>query len=312
MAKTVIMFPGQGAQYTGMGKTFYDSYACSKECFDIATDVTGIDMTKLIFEENDLLNKTEYTQIALYTTEVAILRALKENGIISDVNIGLSLGEYSAITASGGILYEDGCKIVRKRGIYMENEVPHGLGSMAAVIGMKPEELIKCINDGGFDKVTAANYNCPGQIVISGEKEQLLKCMEALKAAGARRVIELNVSGPFHSVMLKGAGDKLERELESIQLHEITTPYIANYNAEYIYDTKNIKELLAKQVYSSVRFEQSVRRLITDGVTEYIEAGPGKTLTGFVKKIAKDMGADNIHTFNIENVEDVEKIREGR
>lgn len=307
MAKTVLMFPGQGAQYTGMGKTFYDKYSSSRECYDIASRVTGIDMTRLIFEENDLLNKTEYTQIALYTTEVAILKALNEKNITSDVNIGLSLGEYSAITASGAIAYEDGCRIVRQRGIYMENEVPHGLGSMAAVIGMKAQELDKSLRDGGFDKVTVANYNCPGQIVISGEKKQLSECMEALKNAGARRVIELNVSGPFHSAMLQGAGDRLEKELSGIELHELKTPYIANYNAEYVKDISNIRELLKKQVYSSVRFEQSVRRLIEDGVTEFIEAGPGRTLTGFVKKIAKDMERDDIHTINIEKTEDMEK-----
>lgn len=307
MGKTVFMFPGQGSQYTGMGKDFYDKYACSRQMFEKASKVTGVDIEKLVFEENDLLDKTEYTQIALYTTQMAMYEVVKTK-VTADVNIGLSLGEYAAVTAGGAITFEDACRVVRQRGIFMEMEVPAGRGAMAAVIGLDKEAVDKCIKESGFDKITPANYNCPGQIVISGEKEQVEQCMEALKQAGARRVISLNVSGPFHSVMLKGAGDKLANVLDKISIANLTIPYIANYNAEYVTDSSQIKELLTKQVYSSVRFEQSIRRLINDGADTFIEIGPGKTLTGFVKKTARDMKMDNITLINIERIEDIEQL----
>ncbi len=307
MGKTVFLFPGQGAQYVGMGKTFYDNYPFCRSIFEQASYAVGLDIKKLIFEENDILNKTEYTQIALYTTEMAILEAVKMK-IKSDVNIGLSLGEYSAITASGAICFADGCKVVRQRGIFMENEVPTGLGTMVAVLGMSEAQIDKCLSSNEFDKVTVANYNCPGQIVISGEKMQVQSCMEVLKQKGAKRVIELNVSGPFHSVMLRGAGEKLRQVLKNIKMSELTTPYIANYNAEYIKDNTEIKDLLVKQVYSSVRFEQSIRRLLKDGADVFVEIGPSKTLTGFVKKTAKAMNIDNIKLINIENVDDMNKL----
>ncbi len=307
MGKTVFLFPGQGAQCVGMGKSFYDNYSACRSIFEQASYAVGLDIKKLIFEENDILNKTEYTQIALYTTEMAIWEAVKTK-VISDVNIGLSLGEYSAITVGGAISFEDGCKVVRQRGIFMENEVPAGLGTMAAVIGMSEVQIDKCLSNKEFDKVTVANYNCPNQIVISGEKTQMQSCMEVLKQKGAKRVIELNVSGPFHSVMLRGAGQKLAQVLKNIHLSQLTTPYIANYNAEYVKDSTEIKDLLVKQVYSSVRFEQSVRKLLEDGADLFIEIGPAKTLTGFVKKTARDMNIDNIKLINIENVEDMSKL----
>ena len=307
MGKTVFMFPGQGVQHTGMGKYFYDNYPDSRQLYKKASEVTGLDIEKLIFEENDLLDKTEYTQIALYTTEMAMLEAVKTK-ITSDVNIGLSLGEYGAVTAGGAMSFEDACSVVRQRGIFMEMEVPKGAGAMAAVIGLSEADVDKCIAKGSFDKVTHANYNCPGQIVISGEKTQVGQCSEALKQAGARRVVSLNVSGPFHSVMLKGAGDKLGAVLDKVSIGKLSTPYVANYNAEYVYESSQIKELLTKQVYSSVRFEQSVRKLINDGADTFIEIGPGKTLTGFVKKTARDMKKDNIRLINIENTDDLTQL----
>lgn len=303
------MFPGQGAQYIGMGKTFFDEYECSKACFLEASKVTGLDISKLVFEENDMLNKTEYTQVALYTTEMAMYSVVKEMGITQDVNIGLSLGEYGAITASGAMSFADASFVVRQRGIFMENEVPTGIGSMVAVLGMTEDEIDKCLLEADFDRVTVANYNCPGQIVISGEKEQVKKASELLKEAGAKRCIELNVSGPFHSVMLRGAGDKLEKVLEDITINDLATPYVANYNASYVTNKDEIKELLTKQVYSSVRFWQSIRNMINDGVDTFVEIGPGKTLTGFVKKIAKDMNMADVKTINIEKTTDLEQLK---
>ena len=294
MGKTVVMFPGQGSQCTGMGKESYDRCLASAECFKIAEQLTGINMEHLIFEENDILDKTEYTQLALYVTEMAQLKDYMEHGLEYDAAIGLSLGEYSALTASGALSYEDGVRLVRHRGIYMEEAAAAGTGAMAAVIGLTSQEVDKALDEfnSGNQCVSVANYNCPGQIVISGECEQVKKAMEYLNAAGARRTILLNVSGPFHSPLLKGAGDKLANDLSNVHFEEIRHPYVANCTAEYI--TKGtsqqyIRSLLSRQVYSPVYFEQSVRKLIEDGYDTYIEVGPGRTLSGFVKKIAKAM-----------------------
>ena len=299
MGKIAFMFPGQGAQYVGMGKDFYDQITVSKDAIQTASKVVGLDLEKLCFEENDDLNITEYTQIAMLTVEVAMLYALEEKGIKSDVNIGLSLGEYGALVASGVLSYEDACKVVRQRGIYMEKEVPAGQGAMSAVLGIDGSVIEDCIaNIEG--NVQIANYNCPGQIVISGDLKAVTEAGKALTEAGARRVIPLNVSGPFHSQLLKGAGDKLGTILVEVTINEIKLPYVANYSAKYVTDKNDVKELLKKQVYSSVKFEQSIKMLIEDGVDTFIEIGPGKTLSGFVKKIARD-----VKVFNVEKVEDL-------
>ncbi|MDO5401927.1 MAG: ACP S-malonyltransferase [Eubacteriales bacterium] len=309
MSKTAYMFPGQGAQYIGMGRDFYEALENSRRVYEISSQVTGLDIAGLCFEENENINITEYTQIALYTTEMAMYQYLLDKNLNADVHIGLSLGEYAALTASKVISLKDGCHVVRKRGMFMEHEVMAGIGTMAAVLGMTADKIESVLEKLGSEKeIAVANYNCPGQIVISGEKKAVINAMESLKEAGAKRVIELNVSGPFHSPMLLGAGSKLAEELEKVVLNTPEIPYVANVNADYVNEStsmEQIKKLLAEQVYSSVRFEQSVRRLIADGVTEFVEIGPGKTLTGFVKKIAKDMEtAGEITTVNIEKMED--------
>lgn len=303
MSKIAFIFPGQGAQYVGMGLDFYEQVPVCREVIDLASEASGLDLTEICFTENDKIHVTEYTQIAMLSVSVAILEALKEKGVRSDVNAGLSLGEYGALVASGVMKMEDAFALVRKRGIYMQEAVPEG-GAMSAVLGADAsliEEI--CAQTEGI--VSIANYNCPGQIVITGEADAVARAGEALKEAGARRVMPLKVSGPFHSAMLKGAGEKLAEELKHVEVQEFTVPYVTNVTAEYVTEPSQVKDLLARQVSSSVRWQQSVERMIADGVDTFIEIGPGKTLTGFMKKIDKSVKA-----FNIQKLEDLDRVVE--
>ena len=302
MSKIAFVFPGQGAQYTGMAKDFYEKFPVSREVFEKASKVSGLDIKTLCFEENENLNITEYTQIAMLTAEIAILRAVEEAGIHSQVNAGLSLGEYGALAASGVMREEDAFAIVRKRGILMQEAYPTG-GAMSAILGIAAELIEKiCEETPGI--VSIANYNCPGQIVITGEETAVLTAGEALKAAGARRVIPLKVSGPFHCELLKEAGKKLGEELEKIEIQTFAIPYVTNVTAQYVTESDQIKDLLVKQVSSSVRWQQCVEQMINDGVDTFIEIGPGKTLTGFIKKINR-----NVKALHIEKIEDLEAVR---
>lgn len=302
MSKIAFVFPGQGAQYTGMAKDFYERSSVSREIFTLASKVSGLDLQALCFEENERLNITEYTQIAMLTAEIAILRAVQEAGIFSEVNAGLSLGEYGALVASGVMKAEDAFAIVRKRGLLMQEAYPTG-GAMAAVLGMEAEKIEKiCEQTAGI--VSIANYNCPGQIVITGEQKAVANAAEALKAEGARRVLPLKVSGPFHCELLKKAGEKLGEELKEAEILPFLTPYVTNVTADYVTKPQQVKELLSRQVYSPVRWQQCVEKMIQEGVDTFIEIGPGKTLTGFLKKINR-----NVKALHIETVEDLEEVR---
>lgn len=294
MKKTAFIFPGQGSQYVGMGKDFYENFTCAKEMIDLAEKVSGMDMKALLFEENENINITKYTQIAMLADELAILRVLEEKGFHSDVNAGLSLGEYAALVASGVMTPEDAFAVVVKRGQYMQEAVPTG-GAMTAIIGMDNAAIEKiCSETEGI--VSVANYNCPGQIVITGEEEAVNAAAAAMKEAGAKRCMPLKVSGPFHSAMLKEAGEKLAKELEHVEIHDIATPYITNVTADYVTDKSQVKDLLKQQISSSVRWQQSVERMIADGVEVFIEIGPKKSLTGFLKKIDKSVSAYHVDT----------------
>ncbi|MDD3414668.1 MAG: ACP S-malonyltransferase [Lachnospiraceae bacterium] len=303
MGKIAFMFPGQGAQYIGMAKDFYENENCSREVFEKASKATDLDIKSLCFDENDNINKTEYTQIAMLTAEVAILRAVEQIGIKADYTAGLSLGEYAAVVASGIMKEEDAFFAVRKRGIFMQEAVPVG-GAMAAVLGL-PSDKIEEICRQTEGNVSIANYNCPGQIVITGEESAVQQASEQLKEAGAKRVIPLNVSGPFHSKLLSPVENQLHEVLKGIELQYEKIPYVANLTGDFVFAKEEVKPLLEKQVSSPVKWQQSVERLIEEGVTTFIEIGPGKTLNGFMKKINKDVIA-----ISIEHYEDLQKCQE--
>lgn len=303
MSKIAFIYPGQGAQKAGMGKDFYENSESARAVFDRASEILDLDMKELCFEENDRLDLTEYTQAALVTTCLAMTKVVSERGICPDVTAGLSLGEYCAIAIAGGMSEEDAIRTVRKRGILMQNTVPTGEGAMAAVLGMEASAIEEVI--AGIEGVSIANYNCPGQIVITGVTEGVEEASEKLKAAGAKRVVMLNVSGPFHSPLLKSAGEELLKELENVEIHKLEIPYVTNVTAEYVQDEEEIKGLLGQQVSSSVRWEQSIRKMIEEGVDTFVEIGPGKTLAGFMRKISRDVAMYNIGTW-----EDVEKVAE--
>lgn len=303
MSKIAFIYPGQGAQVCGMGQDFYEQTESGKQVFDLATEILGFSVPELCFTKNDRLDITEYTQAAMVTTSIAMTKVLEEKGVKPDVAAGLSLGEYCALYAAGAMTEKDAIATVRQRGILMQEAVPVGQGAMAAILAMDASAIEEVIS--GIDGVQIANYNCPGQIVISGKKEAVETACEKLKEAGAKRAIMLNVSGPFHSRMLTGAGEKLGEVLEQVEIHPLSIPYVANVTAEYVTDAADVKPLLMKQVSSSVRWEQSVRAMLADGVDTFIEIGPGKTLAGFMKKIDR-----TVKVLNIEKLEDVDKVVE--
>lgn len=305
MSKIAFVFPGQGAQYVGMGKDFYDNFQEAKDVFAQAEEASGLDVAAICFEENDKLNQTEYTQIAMLTVELAIAKVLKAKGITPCVTAGLSLGEYGAVVTAGIMNEKDALRVIRKRGILMQNAVPSG-GAMAAVLGSTQEAIEKiCEETEGI--VSIANYNCPGQIVITGEETAVDKACEALKEAGAKRCVKLNVSGPFHSPLLKEAGEELFKVLETVELSEMKIPYLTNVTGDYVENTTQVKELLKEQVSSSVRWQQNVEKMIADGVDVMIEVGPGKTLSGFLRKIDKEK---KVTMYNVEHIEDLNKLLE--
>lgn len=303
MGKIALVYPGQGAQKVGMGKDFYENSERSKEIFDLAASVLDFDIKQVCFEENDFINNTKYTQAALVTTCLAMTKEVLALGIKPDVTAGLSLGEYAAIATAGGMSDEEAIKTVRVRGILMDEAVPDGKGAMAAVLGMTGEAVYEVVKD--LADVSIANYNCPGQIVITGEKSAVENAGKVLSENGAKRVIPLNVSGPFHSAFLKGAGETLGETLETVDWKELEIGYVTNVDASLVTDIRQTKDLLMKQVSSSVLWEQSVRNMIEMGVDTFVEIGPGKTLAGFIKKIDKEVQVVNVGAF-----EDLAKLKE--
>jgi [acyl-carrier-protein] S-malonyltransferase len=306
MSKIAFIFAGQGAQYVGMGKELAENIIVCREVFEEADKALGFEISKVCFEgAKEELDKTENTQPAILTTSIAAFKALEVKGIKPDVVAGLSLGEYSALVCSGVLNFSDAVKLVKKRGKFMQEAVPVGVGTMAAILGLGAEDVkAACAQASECGIVEPANFNCPGQIVIGGEIEAVKVASDKVKERGGK-VIPLSVSAPFHTSMLKPAAIKLEEELKTVELGGIKVPVVTNVTGDYVKDALEIKQLLKRQVMSSVLWENSVKKMIEDGVDTFVELGPGKVLSGFVKKIDR-----KVKVVNVEDLKSLEKALE--
>lgn len=303
--KIGFLFPGQGSQAVGMGKDIYEQYALAKEVYDKAQEITGIDIKKLSFEgPEEILNETKYTQIAILTMSLAILEVLKDNDIQAEVSAGLSLGEYSALIYSNAISFEEGIKLVQKRGEYMQNLLPEGDWQMAAILGLtesEVEEVCKKVTS-GF--VVPANYNTKYQIVVSGEKEAVLEAENIAKEMGAKKVRVLKTAGPFHTKKLIKSSEALRKELENVKINKFTSKVIKNIDGTKYSEDDDLRDILARHIINPVRFSKTLENTLKEGIDTFIEIGPGRTLSGFVKKLETDK------ELNILNINDVKSLEE--
>jgi [acyl-carrier-protein] S-malonyltransferase len=305
MKGTAFIFPGQGSQYVGMGKEFYDHFRVAKEVFEEADDTLRFSISSLCFQgPEEELRMTENTQPAILTTSIAILKVLQtEKGINPKFTAGHSLGEYSALVASGALTFAEAVQTVRLRGKFMQEAVPVGEGAMAAILGMEREEVERLCDEAAAGEVLSpANFNCPGQIVIAGHSKAVQRAIERVKQDGKRAVL-LPVSAPFHSPLMKPAGERLEKALEEISVKELNVPVVTNVEAEINTSKDRVKPLLVAQVSSPVRWEESMRKMIKEGIEKVLEIGPGKVLSGLMKRIDP-----NIETGNLEDLKTLKKI----
>jgi [acyl-carrier-protein] S-malonyltransferase len=294
--KIAFIFPGQGSQYVGMAKEFFENFAESKEVFEAASAVLGYDLAQLCLHGPvEKLNLTENTQPAILAASIAILRPLERRGLTASVAAGHSLGEYTAITAAGGFELKDAVALVQKRGRYMQEAVPEGSGLMAAILGMDRQDVEKTCHEAAKNGIVGpANYNSPGQIVIAGEKKAVEKTMELAKSAGAKKVVPLTVSVPSHCAMMKQAGERLAKELENVQISDLRMPIVNNADAKFLRTASELRPSLVRQISSPLYWEDSIKNMVADGYDTFIEIGPGKVLSGLVKRIAKDATVLNV------------------
>lgn len=297
MGKLAFVFPGQGAQYSGMGKDFYEGFESSRLIFDTADEILGIPLSDICFHGEDAqLAMTEITQPAVLTVSVAILDALLERVQAPDVTAGLSLGEYAALVCSQGMDFADTVRLVQKRGKFMQEAVPAGVGTMAAVMGLSEEDIYEVCSEASAEGIVEpSNFNCPGQTVIGGEIAAVEKACSIAKEKGAKRAVRLNVSAPFHTSMLERAAEQLWSEIGKMEIKPMRIPVVSNTDAREIQSHQRVAETLVKQVMSPVLWEESVRNMIADGVDTFVEIGPGKTLSGFIRKIDKGVKVYNIY-----------------
>ena len=304
--KIGFLFSGQGSQNVGMGKDIYEEYELAQKIYNKVQELTGIDIAKISFEgPEEILNETKHTQLAILTMSLAILAILKENNISADISAGLSLGEYSALINSGALSFEEGVKIVKKRGEYMQNLLPEGEWQMAVIMGMedaKVEEVCKKVKN-GF--VVPANYNCPGQVAISGEKEAVLEAERIAKEMGAKKVMPLKTAGPFHTEKLVESANALKNELEKIQVNPFKTKVIKNLDGEEYTNNDDVKDILAKHIINPVKFSKTIENMLKKGIDTFIEIGPGKSLSGFVKRTNTDKQVNILNANNVQNLKQV-------
>lgn len=307
--KIGFLFPGQGSQCVGMGKDIFEKYDVAKDVYNNVEKITGVDIKKISFDgPEEELNRTKYTQLAVLANSLAVLEVLKNNGINAEVSAGLSLGEYSALIYSGMLDFNDGVKIVQKRGQFMEELVPDGEWKMAAVLGLSDEDVIDACKKVKNGFAVPANFNCKGQVAVSGDTAGIQELEKIAKEMGARKVMILNTSGPFHTEKLIDASKKLGEELQKINFNKGNSKVIKNIDGTEYSSKDNVKEILEKHIISPVMFSKTLQKMLDEGVDTFVEVGPGRILSGFAKRTPTDKNVNILNTNNVEKLEETIKF----